>query len=151
MFIEFTQIYTEYEMHTCMSCNNHGLKLLLPLQKSETRQRYKRVWMVDVRDTFFQADPFVMLSPDTSAFYAFKGVESKTIASCGWNGGWVSKIIHTYLHTVRISYNMCDKLDLNMKYKVRFSYLVLYALTIMTPVLKYTVACLYMLQLLFNR
>jgi hypothetical protein len=55
----------------------------------EMRQRYKRVWMVDVRDTFFQADPFVMLPPDQSMFYVFKGVESKTIANCGWNGGWV--------------------------------------------------------------
>ena len=45
--------------------------------------------MVDVRDTFFQSDPFAMLPVEKSQFYVFKGVESKTIMNCGWNGGWV--------------------------------------------------------------
>ena len=37
----------------------------------------------------FQSDPFAILPVDGSAFYAFKGVETKVISQCGWNGGWV--------------------------------------------------------------
>jgi hypothetical protein len=51
--------------------------------------KYGRVWMVDARDTFFQADPFLILSNGSHGFYVFHGVESMTIAQCGWNGGWV--------------------------------------------------------------
>jgi len=60
--------------------------------------------MIDVRDSMFQANPFSFtpelvsdpaggagtqdyISP--SFFYAFKGVESRTIGQCGWNGGWI--------------------------------------------------------------
>eukprot|EP01041_Mallomonas_annulata_P000697 gene697-1336_t len=50
---------------------------------------YGRVWMIDVRDSFFQSDPFLMLPAGQSAFYVFAGVEDKNIAACGWNGGWV--------------------------------------------------------------
>jgi hypothetical protein len=72
--------------------------------------------MIDVRDTFFQSDPFSFLptppskptitsttttssftavsSSSTSAnswpfFYVFRGVEDRSISQCGWNGGWV--------------------------------------------------------------
>lgn len=45
--------------------------------------------MIDVRDSMFQADPFVMIAKEKSAFYTFKGVEDKTINQCGWNGGWI--------------------------------------------------------------
>jgi hypothetical protein len=50
---------------------------------------YARVWLIDVRDSMFQSDPFSILPYGESAFHAFKGVESKTISQCGWNGGWV--------------------------------------------------------------
>lgn len=45
--------------------------------------------MIDVRDSFFQANPFDMIPTGTSAFFAFKGVELQ-IEQCGWNGPWVS-------------------------------------------------------------
>lgn len=48
---------------------------------------YDKVLFADVRDTAFQSDPFE--SHDRDTFYAFGGVESKTIGQCGWNGGWI--------------------------------------------------------------
>ena len=58
-------------------------------QSEETRKLYGRVWMIDVRDSFFQSDPFAMLPPDTSGFHVFQGVESIPIRECGWNSGWI--------------------------------------------------------------
>lgn len=55
----------------------------------DIRSRYGRVWMADVRDTYFQRNPFDMLPVGEKAFYAFHGVETMTISQCGWNGGWV--------------------------------------------------------------
>ena len=52
--------------------------------------------MIDVRDSFFQIDPFSFTpAPIKSSqysppfFYIFTGVESRTIGQCGWNGGWI--------------------------------------------------------------
>ena len=45
--------------------------------------------MIDVRDSFFQSDPFEMIPLGTSAFYAFENLDL-TIEQCGWNGPWVS-------------------------------------------------------------
>ena len=45
--------------------------------------------MIDVRDSYFQLDPFSMLPSGQSKFYVFGGVEDKVIIDCGWNGGWV--------------------------------------------------------------
>ena len=42
--------------------------------------------LADVRDSMFQKDPFAEF---TTGFFAFHGVESRTIKDCGWNGGWV--------------------------------------------------------------
>jgi len=56
---------------------------------SAIQSKYNRVWMIDVRDSAFQKDPFVMLPAGESAFYAFGGVEDKLIADCGWNAGWI--------------------------------------------------------------
>lgn len=64
------------------------------------RDQYQRVWMVDVRDTFFQSDPFAMLPVRQSQFYAFKGVESKSIKNCGWNGGWVCLLLYFLFVTI---------------------------------------------------
>ncbi|KAJ8602258.1 hypothetical protein CTAYLR_003638, partial [Chrysophaeum taylorii] len=53
---------------------------------------YRGVLMADVRDTAFQADPFEPIlggASSSGAFYAFHGVESRTIGQCGWNGGWI--------------------------------------------------------------
>ena len=55
----------------------------------QTRRRYRRVWMVDARDTFFQEDPFEMLPLDKEALYVFTGVESVLIRDDGWNRGWI--------------------------------------------------------------
>ena len=44
--------------------------------------------MLDVRDTFFQRDPFQFIKEDKEHdFHAFK--ERMTIKDCGWNSGWV--------------------------------------------------------------
>jgi hypothetical protein len=60
------------------------------LMKDNIREQYRRVWMIDVRDSFFQNNPFTMLQLNTKGFYTFKGVEDKSIRSCGWNGPWIS-------------------------------------------------------------
>ena len=52
-------------------------------------QRYRRAWLVDARDTYFQGDPFDMLSIDEPGFYVFNGVESMLIRDDGWNRGWI--------------------------------------------------------------
>ena len=58
-------------------------------QDDDVRNSYGRVWMIDVRDAYFQLNPFDMLPAGQKAFYVFGGVESITIKECGWNGGWV--------------------------------------------------------------
>ncbi len=46
--------------------------------------------MIDVRDSYFQADPFdPIMDPNEKAFVVFHGVETILISQCGWNGGWV--------------------------------------------------------------
>ena len=59
-------------------------------ENENTRKKYSKVLLIDVRDSYFQSDPFKII-PDgvVNAFYVFKGVESVSIAACGWNGGWV--------------------------------------------------------------
>lgn len=59
------------------------------LKDDSVRNLYNRVLMIDVRDSMFQSDPFAILPLGASAFYAFGGVEDKTISECGWNGGWI--------------------------------------------------------------
>ena len=59
------------------------------ISNAEKRAQYARMWMIDVRDSFFQADPFDMLPIGQRGFLAFKGVEDKRIRACGWNGKWV--------------------------------------------------------------
>jgi hypothetical protein len=58
-------------------------------RKDKFRIIYKRVWMIDLRDSFFQKDPFEFINPDTTVLHVFNGVESKTISQCGWNSGWI--------------------------------------------------------------
>lgn len=59
------------------------------------RMQYQQVVMIDVRDSYFQSDPFVTIFPTndgvttSSFFFVFQGVESIKISDCGWNGGWV--------------------------------------------------------------
>jgi hypothetical protein len=53
---------------------------------------YNRVWLLDVRDTYFQLDPFSFIAySDTSpsSLHVFHGVESVSLGQCGWNSGWV--------------------------------------------------------------
>lgn len=44
---------------------------------------------MDVRDTYFQRDPFTIFTADTPSLNVFGGVESKAIRRCGWNSGWI--------------------------------------------------------------
>ena len=57
----------------------------------ELVQRYERLWMIDVRDSFFQSDPFSFVAAQQGAvgLHVFNGVESFPIQSCGWNSGWI--------------------------------------------------------------
>mmetsp|Transcript_25763 Transcript_25763/g.42987 ORF Transcript_25763/g.42987 Transcript_25763/m.42987 type:complete len:551 (-) Transcript_25763:52-1704(-) len=73
----------------------------------ELRSRYMRIWLIDVRDSYFQLDPFSFIKSHTSvttgsisaasssssstsmSFHVFNGVESFPIKQCGWNGGWI--------------------------------------------------------------
>lgn len=50
---------------------------------------YNRVWMVDVRDTYFQADPFTFVDIKSPSFHIFHGQEAFPISQCGWNSGWI--------------------------------------------------------------
>jgi len=59
------------------------------LQSEETRKQYGRIWMIDVRDSYFQADPFKMLPSGQRGFHVFNGVETVSIRDCGWNSGWI--------------------------------------------------------------
>ncbi len=45
--------------------------------------------MIDVRDSFFQSDPFEFIDPSTPSFHIFQGQEAFDIAKCGWNSGWI--------------------------------------------------------------
>eukprot|EP01036_Dinobryon_divergens_P032489 gene32489-42093_t len=50
---------------------------------------YSRIWMLDVRDSYFQSDPFEFVSTEESNFHVFNGVESIPISKCSWNSGWI--------------------------------------------------------------
>jgi hypothetical protein len=45
--------------------------------------------MVDVRDSYFQSDPFEFIDPSTPSFHIFQGQEAFDIVKCGWNSGWI--------------------------------------------------------------
>mmetsp|Transcript_21615 Transcript_21615/g.30983 ORF Transcript_21615/g.30983 Transcript_21615/m.30983 type:complete len:498 (+) Transcript_21615:3-1496(+) len=57
---------------------------------SDHGTKYNRIWMLDVRDTYFQSDPFEFMSPTDKNLNVFQGVESMKISQCGWNSAWVS-------------------------------------------------------------
>ena len=56
------------------------------LSAASVSSQYGRVWMIDVRDSYFQRNPFTMLDKSHRGFLTFKGVEDKKIRACGWNG-----------------------------------------------------------------
>jgi hypothetical protein len=43
----------------------------------------KKLIVVDVRDTYFQTDPFALISDTTNVFYAFGESRGMSIFSCG--------------------------------------------------------------------
>jgi hypothetical protein len=57
----------------------------------QSKDKFQRLLFIDVRDSFFQQDPFKSLptSHNDRFFYAFTGVETIQLKSCGWNSGWV--------------------------------------------------------------
>lgn len=59
-------------------------------ENREVVESHRRVWMIDVRDSYFQKDPFefVSLSGEPS-FHVFNGVEHIPLSECSWNAGWV--------------------------------------------------------------
>ena len=55
-------------------------------------KKYRNVWMIDVRDSYFQSNPFDFINSNpsqTSQFHVFQGVDLP-IGQCGWNGPWIS-------------------------------------------------------------
>jgi hypothetical protein len=58
-------------------------------KKDKYKIIYKRVWMIDLRDSYFQKDPFEFINPERTILHVFNGVESKTIEQCSWNSGWI--------------------------------------------------------------
>ncbi len=58
-------------------------------RKDKYRIIFKRCFLLDVRDSYFQRDPFEFVNPELTNFHIFNGVETITIEQCGWNGGWV--------------------------------------------------------------
>lgn len=68
------------------------------LSNLERIGKYDQIWMVDVRDTMFQLDPFgeethlyvnMKGSSSKEVFNVFTGVEHIPIGQCGWNSGWI--------------------------------------------------------------
>jgi len=55
------------------------------------RSSYSNVFMIDVRDSYFQLDPFkvIVSGNDAAAFHVFTSVTTVTIGKCGWNGKWI--------------------------------------------------------------
>jgi len=53
------------------------------------QRAFSRVVMVDVRDTVFQSDPFVLIEGSGSAFSVFAEAAGSNIELCGWNSGWI--------------------------------------------------------------
>ena len=57
----------------------------------EPRQsKFNRVMVIDVRDSYFQSDPFAHFDPHLrgSAFYVYQD-SNVNIKDCGWNSNWV--------------------------------------------------------------
>ena len=50
---------------------------------------------MDVRDTYFQADPFTFVDIKTPSFHVFHGQEAFPISQCGWNSGWIKDCFGT--------------------------------------------------------
>ena len=63
------------------------------IKEHKVSEVYARIWMIDVRDSFFQSDPFAFVlvpsSEQKNSLHVFSGVESFPIKECGWNSGWV--------------------------------------------------------------
>eukprot|EP01038_Epipyxis_sp_PR26KG_P009891 gene9891-13305_t len=70
--------------------NYHPSSIRWILYDRNLLQSYDRVIAVDVRDTLFQTDPFLLLPKDQNGlFHAFGEVRESMIGACGWNSGWV--------------------------------------------------------------
>lgn len=50
--------------------------------------KYSQILLIDVRDSYFQLNPFPSSSFD-SYLNVYEGVSSVTISQCGWNSGWI--------------------------------------------------------------
>lgn len=81
---------------------NHPLYQINREQEHAVTAHYRRVWMIDVRDSYFQSDPFAFISlpavpsvapnaarASSTSLHVFSGVESFPIRECGWNSGWI--------------------------------------------------------------
>ena len=59
------------------------------LQQMPAAQRYNALFLTDVRDTFFQSDPFTAILTEGDGLYVAMENGAVTIAQEGWNRGWV--------------------------------------------------------------
>lgn len=56
---------------------------------------YVRVLIIDVRDSVFQADPFIKLVKGKSIFYAFEEGRNRLVGDCQWNREWINDCFGT--------------------------------------------------------
>jgi hypothetical protein len=95
LLIEFTTSTFTLNSNESFLTNYHPSSLRWKMiynffENVETRNRYSKVLLIDVRDSFFQSNPFHIIPSEVrSVLYVFKGVESVSIGGCGWNGRWV--------------------------------------------------------------
>lgn len=54
--------------------------------------KFQYIWLIDVRDSYFQADPFLLFDKNAfgnDSFHVFVGNGKVQIENCGWNGPWI--------------------------------------------------------------
>ena len=101
------------------------------LSKEAVYSKYAHVLMIDVRDSYFQSDPFAILpESEQESFLVFKGVEDKSIRSCGWNGKWVEDCFSKSTYEAVVDNNIiCSGVSIGTMSSVR-QYLALMSGTI---------------------
>lgn len=89
-YVEYSLLQTIEEKYR--SYHPSSLRWILLQQyfqskKAKQELQYDQVLLIDVRDSYFQGNPFEKHS--SSYFNVYQGVDTLTISQCGWNGGWI--------------------------------------------------------------
>lgn len=79
------------------------------LMKRNRYKRFERIWMLDVRDTVFQSNPFAVFDNEAESFHVFQEDGEMLIEQCGWNSKWISDCFHhTIFRYVSNKYIICS-------------------------------------------